>query len=61
MKLFKKLPCNVHHPEPDNNVGSGSIADPDDVLDAEMVEDSDQIFAHHLEQSMLLTSISLEK
>ena len=37
------------HPEPNDDVGSGAIADADAALDPELIQDSDQILAHHLE------------
>ena len=44
-----QAPGDVHHAEPEHDVGAGTLAHSDNALDAENVEDVDQVLADLLQ------------
>jgi hypothetical protein len=52
-------PGDVLHPEADDDVGAGAVADADAALDPQLVQHCDQILSHHLKSLKSLKSSKL--
>lgn len=46
--IYVFIPCSVHHGESSNNIGTSTISKANDILDSQLIQNSDQILSNML-------------